>query len=85
MFSPVAGARERSPSGLNPEDPPPTRVGVNTGLEEAGGGGPLEVGIEPPPEYLEPEASATFWMMLSGVRSRSDLAVISTWYPFDTC
>jgi hypothetical protein len=45
---------------LNPEDPPPTRVGVNTGLEVTGGGGPLEEGIEPPPEYLEPEASATF-------------------------
>lgn len=55
-------------------------VGVKTGLEAieglvaaaTGGGASLL-------EYFAPEASATFRMMLSGVRSRSERAVIWTW------
>lgn len=34
-------------------------------------------------EYFEPEASATFCIIPSGVRSRSERAVIWTWYPCD--
>ena len=62
---------------MNPVPPPPIRVGVNTGLDEVGGGGPPEdeAGNAGPPAYFEPEASATFCTMPSGVRSRSDLAV----------
>jgi len=55
-------------------------VGVKAGfeatagfVEAATGGGASLL------EYFEPEASATFWMMPSGVRSRSDRAVIWTW------
>ena len=57
-------------------------VGVKTGLEATGGG--ARAGSEPalPAEYLAPEASATFWTMVSGTRSLSDLAVIWTWYPW---
>lgn len=43
------------------------------GLIEAVGGGAVAE------EYFAPEASATFWIMLSGERSRSDRAVICTW------
>lgn len=53
-------------------------VGVNAGLE-GGGGGPPEVVDGEAPEYLDPDASATFWTIDSGVRSRSDRAVICTW------
>jgi hypothetical protein len=73
-----AGALER-PRGLNPEPPPPTDVGVKTGFLDATGGGPLEEGMLGPPEYFAPEASATFWMILSGVRSASERAVTWTW------
>ena len=52
---------------------------VLAGLEAVGGGGPLDSGgAELPAEYFAPEASATFWTMPSGVRSRSDRAVIWT-------
>src|SRR6266480_4034984 len=68
--------RDRDPRGLNGEPLPAMAVGVNTGFDEAGGLGPLADGIFPPPEYFEPEASATFCMIESGVRSRSDRAVI---------
>lgn len=72
--------RVRDPAkGLKPPPPALLRVGVKAGLEETGGGGPLLLGSDPPPEYLEPEASDTFLMMDSGVRSRSDRAVIWTW------
>jgi hypothetical protein len=69
-------ARALAPRGLKPEPPLPEIVGVKTGLEEMGGGGPSDFGIELAPEYFEPEASATFCTIASGVRSRSDLAVI---------
>jgi hypothetical protein len=63
-------------------DAPPDRVGVKTGLDAGGLGGPDAAGggaeLE---EYLAPEASATFCTMPSGVRSESDRAVIWTWYP----
>ena len=59
---------------------PLERVGLKTGLEANGGGGPEDAGggalLE---EYFAPEASATFLTMLSGVRSRSERAVIWTW------
>lgn len=57
-------------------------VGVNTGFDATTGFG-AAVGATGvlPAEYFEPEASATFWIMPSGVRSRSDRAVIWTWYP----
>lgn len=32
-------------------------------------------------EYLDPEESATFFMIVAGSRSASLLAVIWTWYP----
>ena len=73
-----AGARER-PSGLNADPPPPTFVGVKTGFFAATGGGPLDEGILAPPVYLAPDASDTFWMILSGVRSASERAVTCTW------
>ena len=62
--------------GLNPRAPPVLRVGVKTGFDAAGGGGPLGVACGVPAEYFEPDASATFWTMPSGVRSRSERAVI---------
>jgi hypothetical protein len=61
-------------------DAPPDRVGLKAGLEVTGGGGPDDGGgAALPAEYLAPDASATFCTMLSGVRSRSDRAVIWTW------
>jgi hypothetical protein len=51
-------------------------VGVKTGFFAATGGGPLE-GIFGPPEYFAPEASETFCIIFSGVRSASERAV--TW------
>jgi hypothetical protein len=72
------GLERELAKGLNPEVPD-DRVGLKAGLEAVGGGGPLDGGgAELPAEYFEPEASATFWTMLSGVRSRSDRAVIWT-------
>lgn len=65
-----------APKGLKPAPPPLLRVGVKAGLDDTGGGGPDDaVGA---PEYLEPDASDTFCTMPSGVRSRSDRAVICT-------
>lgn len=61
------------------EELPPVRVGVKAGFEETGGAGPVEAEGALPAEYLEPDASATFCTMPSGVRSRSDRAVIWTW------
>jgi hypothetical protein len=60
-------------NGLNP--PPPIRVGVKTGFEATGGGGACNSDIVVD-EYFEPEASATFCIILSGLRSWSDRAVI---------
>ncbi len=54
------------------------REGVKTGFDETGGGGPLLAATIPPPEYFEPDASDTFWTIDSGVRSRSERAVICT-------
>lgn len=64
-------------NGLKPPDTP-ERVGLKTGFEATGGGGPPCALVEAPPEYFAPDASATFCTMLSGVRSRSDRAVIWT-------
>lgn len=65
----LVAAKERDPAALC--------VGVKTGLEAIGGGGPLDDAVGAlSPEYLEPEASSTLRMILSGVRSRSDRAVI---------
>jgi hypothetical protein len=75
-FPPETGARDLDARGLNPDPPPPTLVGVKAGFEDNGGGGPPDEGLAPPPEYLEPEESSTFLIMASGVRSRSDRAVI---------
>jgi hypothetical protein len=55
-------------------------VGVNTGFD-ATAGAAVGAAEALPAEYFEPEASATFWIMPSGVRSRSDRAVTWTWYP----
>lgn len=65
--------------GLKPPTPPDL-VGLKAGLEATGGAGP-EDGVEAAllEEYFAPEASATFFTMPSGVRSRSDRAVIWTW------
>lgn len=63
------------------EYPPPPElcVGENTSLDATEGvvTAPVEEVSKSPAEYLEPEESATFRMIPSGVRSRSDLAV--TW------
>lgn len=71
---------DRGPArGLNPV-PAPDLVGVNAGFEVTGGGGPEEDGGGAlPAEYFAPEASSTFCIMPSGVRSRSERAVIWTW------
>lgn len=76
----AACVRDREASGLKPLEPPPTEVGVKTGFEETGGEGPLDkaAGVLSP-EYLDPDASATFRTMPSGERSLSDLAVTCTW------
>jgi hypothetical protein len=63
---------------LNPWPPPPIDFGVKTGFLAATGGGPPE-GMFAPPEYFAPEASETFWMIFSGLRSASDRAVTWTW------
>jgi hypothetical protein len=74
--SPDGATRARI--GLYPP-PPLLCVGVKAGFEVTDGfvaaatsGGAL------PAEYFDPEASATFCMIPSGVKSRSDLAVICT-------
>jgi len=56
---------------------PPDRVGLKAGFEVMGGG-PVDVftGAALPAEYFAPEASETFCTIPSGVRSRSDRAVI---------
>lgn len=54
-------------------------VGVNAGFEATDGFVAAATGGASPLEYFEPEASATFWVILSGLRSRSDRAVIWTW------
>lgn len=65
--------------GLKPEVATLDRVGLKAGLEAVGGGGPEEVlGGLLGAEYFAPEASATFCTMPSGVRSRSERAVIWT-------
>lgn len=76
-----ASERSRGPvKGLKRLPPPPLlRVGVKTGFEDTGGWGPLLLEDAAPAEYLEPEASDTFWTIDSGVRSRSERAVIWTW------
>jgi hypothetical protein len=69
-------------SGLY-DEPVPLCVGVNTGFDGTTGFGATAGADEAlPAEYLAPEASATFRAILSGVRSRSDRAVIWTWYPW---
>ena len=68
--------------GLKAPAAPLLRVGVKAGFEDTGGGGPLLAEACGAPEYLEPDASETFRTIDSGVRSRSDLAVTCTWYPF---
>jgi hypothetical protein len=74
-LAPATAGFGRDPvSGLKPP-PPPTRVGVKAGFEVTGGGGPRNPGAVAG-EYFEPEESATFCIMPSGVRSRSDRAVI---------
>ena len=55
---------------------------MKAGFEDTGGAGPAAGAGALPTEYFEPDASATFWTMPSGVRSRSDRAVIWTWYPY---
>ena len=71
-------ARELA-NGLKPEAAE-DRVGLKAGFEATGGGGPEDDGgAALPAEYFAPDASATFWTMASGVRSRSDRAVIWTW------
>lgn len=56
---------------------PPTLVGVNAGLDATGGAGAAAEAefVASPPEYLDPEALATFSTIPSGVRSRSVRAV----------
>lgn len=73
-----AGALDREPNGLKAAEPPPTRVGWKTGFDATGGGPPLLAGAFGPPPYFAPDASATFCVMLSGVRSRSERAVTCT-------
>lgn len=60
--------------GLYPP-PPLLCVGVKAGLDATIGFVAAATGGAPA-EYFEPDASATFCMIPSGVRSRSDLAVI---------
>ena len=58
-------------------------MGLNTGLDATAGFGAAAGAAEAlPAEYFEPDASATFWTIPSGVRSRSDRAVTWTWYPY---
>lgn len=62
------------PKGLKP---PPDRAGVKTGFDATEGLGPDLAGAgASPAEYFEPDESATFCTMPSGVRSRSERAVI---------
>lgn len=58
----------------------PVRLGVNTGFVATGGfaGAVAGAGGEFEEEYLAPDASETFWRIPSGVRSRSERAVIWT-------
>jgi hypothetical protein len=75
----VSGFALELANGLKPEFPP-DRVGLNAGLDAVGGGGPEDDGAgADPAEYFAPDASATFWTMLSGLRSRSERAVTWTW------
>ena len=77
----LPGRERELAKGLKPTFPD-DRVGLKTGFDAVGGGALLGGAVvELPAEYFAPEASATFWTMLSGVRSRSDRAVIWTWYP----
>ena len=64
---------------MNPLPPALLWVGVKAGFEDTGGRGAAAVEEELPPEYFEPEASDTFCTMDSGVKSRSERAVIWTW------
>ena len=60
---------------------PPTFVGMNAGFAATGGRGLADAddfGVAPP-EYLDPEAFATFSRIPSGVMSRSERAVTWTW------
>ena len=67
------------PSGLKLPELPPTWVGVKTGFEANGGGGPFEEEVVVvSPEYLDPDASETLRMMLSADKSDSDRAVTCT-------
>ena len=65
-------------NGLKPEVAV-DRVGLKAGFDASGGGSEDGVGATLPAEYLAPDASATFLTMPSGVRSRSERAVIWTW------
>lgn len=49
---------------------------MKTGLPPTGGGFGVEEVKGPPPEYFDPEASATFCKIRSGLMSLSDRAVI---------
>lgn len=56
---------------------PPVRAGVKTGLLAIGGlGAAVTGGGSVAEEYLDPDESATFCMMPSGVRSPSERAGI---------
>lgn len=62
--------------GLKAAEPPLLLVGMKAGFEEAGGGGLLDTAGPLPAEYFDPDASQTFCTIPSGVRSRSDRAII---------
>ena len=70
-----ASGRDRETRGLKLL--PPTLVGVNAGLDATGGNGAVVDAdfVASPPEYLEPDALATFSTIPSGVRSLSVRAV----------
>lgn len=75
----VLSGRSRSgPAGVLFRAMPPDRDGVKTGFEDVGGLGAVEIAWSLPEVYLAPEASLTFFMMPSTVRSASERAVIWT-------
>ncbi len=64
------------PKGLNPPTPLLLTVGVKAGFEDATARWLFALVLEIPAEYFEPDASATFCIIPSGVKSRSERAVI---------